>query len=140
MTPRPNRQMNEFRRESDLRINELSERTVRVETKMEGLSEQMLNHENNNRSRFTEVFNHIGGIKEQCTRLEATDDHHTAILNKISGNIDILVQEKTAATAIANDRAETIKNIPNLLKWGAGVLVGITGIGGAWAAFKAWLT
>ena len=127
-----------LRREADSRIDDLTQRAVRVETKVENLSGQMATHEQNNRSRFTEVFSHIGALREQGVRLETTDEHHTIKLDKIIGKLDVLVADKTAKEAIANDRVETIKNIPNLMKWSAGVMLGVVGLGSAWAAVKAY--
>ena len=117
-----------LRRASDTRIDDLTQRAVRVETKVETLSAQM-----------SDVFGNIGEVKEKCAKLEATDDHHTVMLGSISDKLDVLVSAHTASTAIENDRIETIKNITYYLKWCAGILLGFTGLGGAWVAFKAWL-
>ena len=117
-----------LRRASDTRIDDLTQRAVRVETKVETLSTQI-----------SDVFGRIGGIEQKCAKLESTDDHHTTMLGNISDKLDVLVNAHTASTAIENDRIETIKNIPSYLKWGAGTLLGFTGLGGAWVAFKAWL-
>lgn len=123
------------RRDSDPRLDELTERTVRVETQVDNLGAQFKEHDINNARRFGEVHERITRLGEQVTRLQVVDDQHTRKLDGIDGKLDILLTDKIAADAVALDRIETIKAVPKALKWIAGTIAGIGAIGGgAWLA------